>query len=73
MSRIVAVYIDLELKGSVTGKEFPRDIIHRIVSILENYLKDSFYDDDNDYILEAFVNMERLIKAHKELIDLLFK
>lgn len=72
ISRILAVYMDLELKASVKGKEFLRTITNRIVLQLEGNLKEHPYDENN-YILEAFVHMERILKTHKEIIDILFQ
>lgn len=64
--------MDLELKASVKGKEFLRAITNRIILNLEIYLKEQAHDENN-YILESFVHMERIIKTHKEIIDILFE
>lgn len=64
--------MDLELKASVKGKEFLRTITNRIILNLELHLKENSNDEIN-YILESFVHMERIIKTHKEIIDILFE
>lgn len=69
ITKLLAMYIDLELCASTLGFERDRDIANRILLTLRTYLETA----EEFTFLDVFVKMNRLRRGHRSILNLFLR